>query len=36
MAKFGADCLMGAAWQSQAQDTKAEDGTYASIAPIDQ
>jgi hypothetical protein len=28
--------LMGAAWQSQAQDTKAEDKTYASIAPIDQ
>jgi hypothetical protein len=28
--------LMGAAWQIQAQDAKAEDKTYASIAPIDQ
>jgi hypothetical protein len=28
--------LMGAAWQIQAQDAKAEDKTYASIAPVDQ
>lgn len=28
--------LMGAAWQSQAQDTKPDHKTYASIAPIDQ
>jgi hypothetical protein len=28
--------LMGAAWQIQAQDAKAEDKTYAGIAPIDQ
>jgi ketosteroid isomerase-like protein len=28
--------VMGATWHSQAQDTKAEDKTYASNAPIDQ